>query len=112
MNIYYNGACFFDVKIEEVSCFYFCDHFYKSFKGKRAIKSASVLQSHPREEVIAYCCDSQEKIRKICSKFDNFSDSLFNKAKKNLIQYYPIVKWKGVCVINVNYFEPCSDHAR
>ena len=70
MNIYYNGACFFNVKIEEVICFYFCDHFYKSFKEKKAIKKASVLQSHPRKEVITYCCDCQEKIRKICLKFD------------------------------------------
>ena len=47
MNIYYNGACFFNVKIEEVICFYFCDHFYKSFKEKKAIKKASVLTVAP-----------------------------------------------------------------
>ena len=38
MNVYYNGTCFFNVKIEEVACFYFCDHFYKAFREKKLSK--------------------------------------------------------------------------
>ena len=43
MNVYCNGTCFFNVKIEEVTCFYFCDHFYKAFRVKKSVKNASVL---------------------------------------------------------------------
>ena len=34
MNVYYNGGVAFNMKLDEVSCFYFCDHFYKAFKKK------------------------------------------------------------------------------
>ena len=96
---------FFNVKIEEVACFYFCDHFYKAFREKKSIKNASVLQPHPTEEVIVYCLECQKKNYDICSKFDNLSERFFIEAKKNLIQYYPIVKWKGVSIINIECLE-------
>ena len=87
------------------SCFYFCEHFYKAFKKKESVKNASVLQSHPHEEVIAYCRECQKKIRSICSRFETLSDDDFNKTKKNLIQYFSIEKYKGVCIIDINCFE-------
>ena len=104
MNVNYNSGVIVNVKIEEVSCFYFWDHFYKAFKKKEPIKSASVLRSHSSEEVIAYCCSCQDKIRKLCCQFESLSDSFFTEAKKNFIQYYPVVKWKGVCVIDINCY--------
>ena len=87
MNVYYNEGLIVNDKIEEVSCFYFCNHFYKSFKKREPIKSASMLRSHPTEEVIAYCCSCQDKVRKICCQFESLSDSFFMEAKKILIQY-------------------------
>ena len=84
--------------------FYFFGHFYKVFKEKKSSKGVSVLQSHAEEEVIAYCCDCQGKLCKTCSEFENLSDDYFNEAKKTLIQYYPMVKWKEVCVINIKCF--------
>ena len=34
MNVFYNGNIFFNVKTENVSCIYFCTHFYKGLKKK------------------------------------------------------------------------------
>ena len=77
MNAFYNGSCLFSVKIEEVSCFYFCSHFYDPFKKKRSITNFSILQSHPQEEVIASCCKYKEKIRYFYPKLDSLSDIFF-----------------------------------
>ena len=87
MNVYYNEGLIVNDKIEEVSCFYFCNHFYKAYKKREPIKSASMLRSHPTAEVIAYCCSCQDKVRKICCQFESLSDSFFMEAKKILIQY-------------------------
>ena len=70
-----------------------------------AIKNASAFQSHLHEEAIAYCYECQKQIRSICSKFESLSDSYFNEAKKNLIQYFSVVKYKRVCVIDIQCFE-------
>ena len=35
MNVFVNGSVVFSLKIEEVSCFYFCSHFHKTFKKKK-----------------------------------------------------------------------------
>ena len=77
MNVFNNGDVMFHIKIEEVSCFYFCDHFYKAFRKKEPIKTASVLRSHPLDEVIDFCCSCQEKIRNICCKIESLSNSFF-----------------------------------
>ena len=83
MNVFNNGDVMFHIKIEEVSCFYFCDHFYKAFRKKEPIKNASVLRSHPLDEVIDFCCSC-------CIIFAVKSKAcpivFFNEAKKNLIQ--------------------------
>ena len=50
MNVYYNGGVVFNMKLDEVSCFYICDHFYKAFKKKWTIKGTSILRSHPDGE--------------------------------------------------------------
>ena len=84
MNVYYNGGVAFNMKLDEVSCLYFCDHFYKAFKKKQTIKGASILRSHPNEEVIAYCSSCHKKNCKICCQFESLSDSFFAEAKKNL----------------------------
>lgn len=61
------------------------------------MQGASVLRSRLNEEVIAYCSSCQNKIRNFCWKFEGLSDNFFNGSKN-----YPIVKWKGVCVIELN----------
>ena len=38
MNVYYDGGVVFNIKLDEVSCFYFCNHFYKAFKKKETAK--------------------------------------------------------------------------
>ena len=100
MNVYYNGGVAFNMKLDEVSCFYFCDHFYKAFKKKQTVKGASILRSHPNEEVIAYCSSCHKKNFKICCQLESLSDSFFAEAKKILIQRYSQVK--GVYVIDIN----------
>ena len=100
MNVYYNGGVVFNMKLDEVSCFYFCDHFYKAFKKKQTIKGASILRSHPAENVIAYCSNCCKKIRKISCQLESLSYNFFAEAKKKLIQYYPLVK--GVYIIDNN----------
>ena len=85
MNVYYNGGVVFNIKLGEGSCFYFCDHFYKAFKKKRTTKGASILRSHPNEEVVAYCSSCHNKICKICCQLESLSDSFFAEAKKILI---------------------------
>ena len=82
MNVYYNGGVVFYIKLGEVSCFYFCDHFNKAFKKKRTIKGASSLRSHPNEEVVAYCSSCHKKFVRSAV---NLSDSFFAEAKKILI---------------------------
>ena len=62
MNVFYGGHLFFNIKIEDVSCFSFCEHFYKAFFKKELIKQTSVIQPHPHEEVITYCIDCKKKI--------------------------------------------------
>ena len=101
----------FNVKIEDVCCFYFCEHFHEAFFKKELIKQASVIQLLPHEEVIAYCIDCKKNIYSVYSEFDSLSDNFFNKAKKNLIQYFSIVKYKGACVIDIQCFWCYSKHA-
>ena len=100
MNVYHNVGVVFHMKLDEVSCFYFCAHFYIAFKEKQTTKGASILCSHPNEEVIAYCSSCYKKIRQICCQLESLSDSFFAEAKKILIQYYPLAK--GVYVIDIN----------
>ena len=71
---------FSNVKIWEVSCFYFCPHFHKAFKEKNIIKDSIVLELYLYEEIIACCCECHKEISLIiiCSKFDdNLSHSTF-----------------------------------
>ena len=82
MNVNYNGNGICNVKIEETSCFYFCNHFYKAFKKKESMKGASILRLRPSEEVIAYCVNCKDIIFKICRQFEPLSDSSFIEAKK------------------------------
>ena len=97
MNVYYDGGVVFNIKLDEVSCFYFCNHFYKAFKKNQTIKGASVLCSHPNEE---HCSSCHKKIHIICCRFERLPDSFFAEVKKILIQYRPLVK--DVYVIDIN----------
>ena len=104
MNVNYNGNDICNVKIKETSCFTFAIIFIRLLKKKESMKGASVLRLRPSEEVIAYCANCKDIIFKICRQFEPLSDSFFIEAKKNLIQYYPTIKWKGVCVIELNCY--------
>ena len=44
----------FRIDINESSSFYFCDHFYESFKQKSTDKAVTVIKEYKRKEVIAY----------------------------------------------------------
>ena len=96
MGLIYNRV-FFNVKIEEVSCFYFCEHFYKAFKKKKPIKSASILQS---------VVNARKKFKNSVRNLRLYITIILTRQKKPLIQYYPIVKWKGVFVIDIKCIEP------
>ena len=84
MNVLFNNRAFFNVKIEELSCFYFCEHFYKAFKEKKTIKSASILQSHPAEEVFGYCCECQQKFKNSVRNLRLYPTIILTRQKKTL----------------------------
>ena len=75
--------CSFRAEIDETSCFYFCDRFYKAFKEKVRVRASSILKQIPKREVIAYCIDCQNSIRRVLYGFDRLSDEFFNETKKN-----------------------------
>ena len=50
------------MEIDSTSCFYFCSHFDTGFKSKVNIKEVSILKKS--NEVIGYCSDCKDKIRK------------------------------------------------
>ena len=58
---------FSNVKIWEVSCFYFCPHFHKAFKEKNIIKDSIGLEFYPYEEIIACCCACHKEISLLIS---------------------------------------------
>ena len=37
-------VCRFRIEIQDMNCFYFCSHFYKTFKDKVKVRGASVLK--------------------------------------------------------------------
>ena len=82
------GVCSFRIEIDETSCFYFCDHFYKAFKRKVKVKSASVLKQKLSGGVIGYCADCRKKICNYLLDINTLSDDFLNKARKLLIQYF------------------------
>ena len=82
MNVLLNGAVAFSVRIEKVSCFYFCPHFYQLFKEKHAVKELSTLRSVPENEIIVFCQPSEEKIRSFYVHIDYFYSNYFQEAKK------------------------------
>ena len=74
--------CSFRVKIDETSCSYFCDHFYKAIKEKVRVRASSILKQSSTREVIAYCIDCQNSIRRFLHGFDRLSDEFFYETKK------------------------------
>ena len=78
------------MEIDSNSCFHFCSHFHRGFKSKVNIKGTSVLKKS--NEVIGYCSDCRDKIRKLLGEYDSLSGIYFFEARKLLIQYFPIEK--------------------
>ena len=62
MNLSRQGVFSFRMEIDETSCFYFCDHFYKGFKKNVKVKGASVLKWGLTGEVIGCWSDCRKKI--------------------------------------------------
>ena len=53
MDLFINGSIDFSLKIEEVSCFYFCDRFYKTFKKKQSTEEIAFLSVTHSKELLA-----------------------------------------------------------
>lgn len=103
MNVILNNLhSSFRIELDEASCFYFCERFYKAFKKKTSVKGTSILKQQSTREAIGYCAACWKKICKLFYGIETINDELFAKAKKLLIQYYPIIKFEGVYVVNIN----------
>ena len=96
-----NGAYSFRIELENNGCFYFCDHFYKNFKGKVRIRGGSVIRENRTNEVIGYCADCDKYLPKLlqCNKL---TEHCYSEVRKFLIQCYHIVTSKSRCIIYVN----------
>ena len=75
-----NGVVSFQAELENTSCFYFCNHFYKNFKDKVRITGASVIRENRTKEYIY----------------------IYFEVRKFLIQFYPIVTSKSKYIIYVD----------
>ena len=49
MNVFVNGSAVFSPKIQEVSFFYFCNHFYETFKKKTHQANYFLRDTHRKE---------------------------------------------------------------
>ena len=96
-----NGTCSFWIELENTSCFYFCDHFYKNFKDKVGIRGASVIKENRTKEVIGYCADCEKYLSKLL-KCEKLTKYFFFEVRKSLIQRYSIVTSKSKYVIYVD----------
>ena len=79
------------IEIDKTCCFCFCSHFYKAFKDRARIKNASILKHYSSREVLRFCADCQNKIKKYLCNYDALSNEFFFEGRKLLIQYYPEV---------------------
>ena len=59
---------------EDISCFYFCNHFLETFMKKSKIKNASTLTCHSLKEILLYCETCKNKIKKLLDNCDKLSD--------------------------------------
>ena len=96
-----NGTISFRIELENTSCFYFCDHFYKNFKDKVRIRGASVIRENRTKEVIGYCADCEKYLSKLL-KCDKLTKYFFFEMRKFLIQCYPIATSKSKYIMYVN----------
>lgn len=51
----------------------------------------------------------EKKNRKICYGFQTLSEDYYDEAKQLLIQCFPIVKFEGVFVLNINCLNSVND---
>ena len=62
--------------------------FVENTGEKLVVRNTTILRQ--LEEVIAYCLECKEVIDKYIKHLDSLSIEFFSKARKLLIQYYPI----------------------
>ena len=93
-----NGTCSFWIELENTSCFYFCDHFYKNFKDKVRIRGASVMRETRTKEVVGYCADCEKYLSQLL-RCDKLTEYFFFEVRKFLIQCYPIITSKSKYII-------------
>ena len=93
MNVTYGGRVIVHFRIEEISCYYFCNHFHKIFKARENDDTTvSFLKSSKKSEIIIYCYSCRDFIRSLFYYLKPLSQRYFEEAKKILIQYLPTVK--------------------
>ena len=81
-------AFFYNVKVWEISCFYFCSYFYFPFKKKDMIKNSVVLEKYLSNEIIGCCCKFRKEIFSDSTISEELCDDYFDELKKLLIQYF------------------------
>ena len=95
MSVFFNGSIVFKIRAEEVSCFYFCRHFNKSFLKKQPVTQVSFLRNQKSNEIITYSQKYRKEIRSILLFMSPLSNCFLKEAKKFLIPYIPVVKYGG-----------------
>ena len=64
MNVIFDGNVVISPQSEDVSCYYFWEHFYDIFKKiENSEKQIPFLRDTQKNEIIAYCDPCKEKIR-------------------------------------------------
>ena len=67
--------------IDDITCFYFCDHFFKAFKNSSNIKNACTLKVHSSREILCYCATCNDEIKKLLDNYDALSDEFFLRER-------------------------------
>ena len=67
----------FTIDMAEISCIYFCGHFYKTFKERMKIMNVSILKNYKTKKVLCCCSSCKDKINKHFQKYNTSNDQFF-----------------------------------
>ena len=86
MNVIYDGCVIVHFRIEEISCYYFCDHFHKIFTTRENDDTpVSFLKTSKKNEIFIYCYSYRDFIRSFSYYLRPLSKRSFEETKKILI---------------------------
>ena len=88
MNLTYYDRVVLHFRIEEISCYYFCDHFCNISKTRKNDDTEVSFLKNTKKKQYYKCRDFT---RGLVFYLKPKSEKYFEEAKKSLIQYIPTV---------------------